>query len=184
MAQVVRPATAGDVPAIAAIYAEHVADGYASFEAESPSPAEFERRMLARPRLPWLVAETDGTVVGFAYAAKHRERAAYRWSADVSVYLAADATGRGIGRALYEALIPEVAALGYVSVFAGIALPNPGSVGLHEAMGFEPVGVYRDVGFKHGKWRDVGWWQRRLVDRFPAEPAEPREWQPAGWQPR
>lgn len=171
----VRPATPADAAAIAAIYGAHVSDGYASFETEAPSVAEIARRMAAAPRLPWLVAEQDAAVIGFAYAARHRERAAYRWSADVSVYLAAPATGRGVGRALYDALLPEVAALGYVSVFAGIALPNAASVRLHESVGFTPVGVYRDVGFKHGQWRDVGWWQRRLVDPPPGEPAEPRE---------
>lgn len=174
----IRAALGPDAAAIATIYGTSVRDEYASFETEPPDAAEFERRMSGTPRLPWLVAERDDAVVGFAYAARHRERAAYRWSADVSVYLASDATRQGIGTALYEALLPEVAALGYVSAFAGIALPNPGSVRLHESLGFTAVGVYRDVGFKHGEWRDVGWWQRRLVDPLPADPAEPREWQP------
>jgi phosphinothricin acetyltransferase len=175
----IRPATTADAAAIASIYGAQVTGGYATFESEPPTADEFERRMLSRPRLPWLVAERAGAVVGFAYAARHRERAAYRWSADVSVYLAADATRQGLGRALYEALLPEVAALGYVSAFAGIALPNAASVGLHEQLGFTPVGVYRDVGFKLGQWRDVGWWQRRLIDPPPPEPAEPREWEPS-----
>jgi L-amino acid N-acyltransferase YncA len=174
----IRPAAAADASAIAAIYGTSVSEGYASFETDSPTPTEMERRMAARPRLPWLVAERDAQVAGFAYAARHRERAAYRWSADVSVYLAAQATGQGIGSALYAELLPAVTALGYVSAFAGIALPNPASVALHEAMGFLPVGVYRDVGFKHGQWRDVGWWQLRLVNPLPAEPADPRDWQP------
>ena len=175
----VRAASAADAEAIAAIYAPYVLDGYASFEAEPPSGAAFEARMDARPLLPWLVAEQASAVVGFAFAGRHRTRAAYRWSADVSVYVGADARGRGIGRALYEQLIPEVRALGYVTAFAGITLPNPASVGLHEAMGFAPVGVYRDVGFKLGAWRDVGWWQLHLCEP-PAAPGEPREWQPAG----
>jgi phosphinothricin acetyltransferase len=172
----IRPATSADAAAIATIYGAHVAGGYATFEADPPSAAEFERRILSRPRLPWLVGADGATVVGFAYAARHRERAAYRWSADVSVYLATDAVRRGIGRSLYRELLPIVASLGYVSVFAGIALPNEASVGLHEAMGFSPVGVYRDIGFKLGHWRDVRWYQRRLVDPPPADPAEPREW--------
>jgi L-amino acid N-acyltransferase YncA len=171
----VRPATDADAEAIAQIYAPSVSDGYASFELEPPSAAEFTRRMAARPRLPWLVAVEWGHIVGFAYASVHRTRAAYRWSVDCSVYLAADAVGRGVGRALYERLLPEVRALGYVCVFAGIALPNDASVRLHEAMGFAPVGVYRDVGFKDGEWRDVGWWQLRLCEP-PACPDEPREW--------
>jgi phosphinothricin acetyltransferase len=177
MSAAIRPASAGDAAAIAAVYAPYVAQGYASFEAEPPSGAEVERHMAARPRLPWFVAEQDAAVVGFAYSALHRTRAAYRWSVDCSVYLHAAARGRGIGRALYERLVPELRDLGYVCAFAGIALPNPGSVRLHEAMGFTPVGVYRDVGFKLGRWRDVGWWQLRLCDP-PAEPGEPLEWEP------
>lgn len=175
----IRPATADDTPAIAAVYAPHVADGYASFEAQPPSAAEFADRIAARPLLPWLVAEEGGAVAGFAYASLHRSRAAYRWSADVSVYLAEAARGRGVGRALYERLLPEVRGLGYVSAFAGIALPNAASIGLHEALGFTPVGVYRNVGFKQGEWRDVGWWQLALCEP-PAEPAEPRGWLPDG----
>ena len=174
----IRPATPVDAAAIADIYATWVRDGYATFETAPPDAAEFERRMLSTPRLPWLVAELDARVRGFAYAARHRERAAYRWSADVSVYLAAEACGRGVGRALYAELLPAVASLGYVSVFAGIALPNQASVRLHESLGFGPVGVYRDVGFKLGAWRDVGWWQRRLEDPPPADPPEPQEWEP------
>jgi phosphinothricin acetyltransferase len=173
----VRPAAGSDAAAIAAVYASYVVDGYASFEAEPPPAAEIAQRMALRPRLPWLVADGAATVLGFAYACPHRTRAAYRWSVDVSVYLARAARGRGIGTALYERLLPEIRSLGYVAAFAGIALPNAASVGLHEAMGFSPVGVYRDVGFKNGEWRDVGWWQLRLSDP-PPDPAEPREWVP------
>ena len=174
----IRGASPADAGAIAAIYAPHVTDSVSSFELEPPSPAEYAKRMRARPRLPWLVAEESEAVVGFAYASQHRTRAAYRWSVDVSVYLGPDARGRGIGRALYERLIPEVRGLGYVCAFAGITLPNPASVGLHEAMGFTPVGIYRDVGFKLGAWRDVGWWQLRMCEPL-ADPDEPREWQPS-----
>jgi L-amino acid N-acyltransferase YncA len=173
----VRPARAADADAIADIYAPHVTAGYASFEDAPPTAAEFAARMSARPRLPWLVAEDAGSVAGFAFGAPHRRRAAYRWSVDCSVYLAAAARGHGVGRVLYAALLPELRTLGYVSAFAGIALPNPASVGLHEAMGFTPVGVYRNVGFKLGEWRDVGWWQLSLAAP-PERPDEPREWQP------
>jgi len=159
---VIRTATPADAAAIAAIYAPYVTDGYASFEAEPPSAAEFEQRMCARPLLPWLVAEKSGAVVGFAFASQHKTRAAYRWSVDCSVYLAAAVARRGVGRALYERLLSAVRELGYVTAYAGIALPNPASVGLHEAMGFTPVGIYREVGWKLGAWRDVGWWQRLL----------------------
>jgi phosphinothricin acetyltransferase len=172
----IRPATSADAAAIAGVYAHYVRDGYASFELDPPDAAEFARRIGAPPRLPWLVAEHDATVVGFGYASRHRARAAYRWSADVSLYLSPAVRRRGIGRALYGQLLPTIASLGYVSAFAGIALPNEASVGLHEALGFTLVGVYRDVGFKLGRWRDVAWYQRRLIDPPPAEPAEPREW--------
>jgi phosphinothricin acetyltransferase len=174
----VRAAVPADAASIAAIYAPYVADGFASFEVSPPSAAEVARRMAARPRLPWLLAEELRSPVGFAYASQHRTRAAYRWSVDVTIYLDATARGHGIGRALYEQLLAEVRSLGYVAAFAAITLPNPRSVGLHEAVGFTPVGVYRDVGFKLGAWRDVGWWQLRLCDPPPV-PAEPREWDPS-----
>lgn len=173
----IRTATADDAAAIAAIYAPMVEQTPASFEETPPDAAEIERRMRARPALPWLVAQTSDRVVGYAYAVQHRQRAAYRWCADSSVYVEASHHGRGVGRMLYERLIEEMTELGYVSLFAGIALPNDASVGLHEAMGFRAVGVYRRVGFKHGQWRDVGWWQRMLVDP-PSSPAEPRPWSP------
>jgi len=173
----VRPATAGDAEAIAAIYAPMVEHSPVSFEEAPPDAVEFERRMRSAPRLPWLVAQRAGRVVGYAYAAQHRTRPAYRWSADSSVYVAPGQQGNGVGRLLYERLIEEMTGLGYVSLFAGIALPNEASVALHEAVGFRFVGVYRDVGFKHGGWRDVGWWQRLLVEP-PDTPAEPRTWSP------
>ena len=173
----VRTATTADAEAIAKIYAPIVQHSPTSFEEEPPDAVELDRRMRACPRLPWLVAQTPDRVVGYAYAARHRQRPAYRWSADSSVYVEPGHHGRGVGRLLYERLIEEMTALGYVSLFAGIALPNDASVGLHEAVGFRPVGVYRSVGFKHGQWRDVGWWQRLLAEP-PASPAEPRSWSP------
>ena len=152
-----------------------------SFEEQPPTPDEIGRRMLARPRLPWLVADDGGRVAGYAYASAHRARPAYRWSAESSVYLDPAYQGQGLGRRLYQQLITEVRDLGYRTLFAGIALPNPASVGLHEALGFTPAGVFRDVGYKLGAWRDVGWWQRSLDSTGPgtgsgADPAEPRAW--------
>jgi len=187
MTIMVRAATPADAAAVAAIYAPVVATTAISFEEEPPSPDEISHRMVARPRLPWLVADDGGRVAGYAYASAHRARPAYRWSADCSVYLDPGYRGRGVGRQLYERLIPAVQGLGYRSLFAGIALPNPASVGLHEALGFQPVGVFRGVGYKHGAWRDVGWWQRFLNDQNAltepagaADPAEPRSWSPSG----
>jgi phosphinothricin acetyltransferase len=161
-----RIAHAEDAAAIAAIYAPVVANTAISFETESPDAAEMRSRIekTAGAGLPWLVAEdAAGDVCGYAYASRHRERAAYQWSVDVTVYVREDQRGRGVGRALYERLLPLLASLGYCQAFAGIAQPNPGSVGLHEALGFEAIGVYRRVGFKLGAWRDVGWWQKPLA---------------------
>lgn len=173
---VIRPASASDAAAIAAIYRLYVTETVISFEADPPDATTMAARMGGRPSLPWLVAERDGRVVGYAYASAHRERAAYRWAADVSVYLDPDERGRGTGRALYGELLALLRDLGYVTVYAGITLPNPASVGLHESVGFRPVGVYRGVGYKHGRWHDVGWWRLALVDPPPADPAEPRPW--------
>lgn len=173
----VRVASTTDAESIAAIYAPVVTGSAISFEEAPPGPDEIGGRMLGSPRLPWLVADDAGRVGGYAYASEHRLRPAYRWSADCSVYLDPGYRGRGLGRLLYEHLISEVRDLGYVSLFAGIALPNAASVGLHEAVGFRPVGVFRDVGYKFGAWRDVGWWQLRLRD-LPADPGEPRSWAP------
>jgi phosphinothricin acetyltransferase len=173
----IRAADVGDAAAIAAVYAPHVESSVVSFEEVAPDADEMRRRMLAAPRLPWYVAIRSGDVVGYCYASHHKTRAAYRWSVDVSVYLAASEHRRGTGRRLYETLLPELAALGYVNAYAGVTLPNPASVGLHEAMGFTPVGVYTGVGFKQGSWHDVGWCQRALTER-PAHPDEPRPWSP------
>ncbi|MEP7019793.1 MAG: N-acetyltransferase family protein [Pseudonocardiales bacterium] len=173
----VRAATRADAPAIQAIYAPVVHDSFASFEQIAPDAGEITRRMLARPRLPWLVADDAGRVAGYAYASPHRQRPGYRWSAEVSVYLDGAYHRRGIARALYERLLADVTDLGYVCAFAGIALPNEPSVALHEALDFVAVGLFRDIGFKHGGWHDVGWWQRALRAP-PSSPDEPREWRP------
>jgi phosphinothricin acetyltransferase len=177
-ALVVRSATAADAPAIQAIYAPVVLRSAVSFEETPPGVAEVVARMHAEPRLPWLVATRADVVVGYAYASRHHARAAYRWSVDCSIYLAEHERGRGTAGHLYRRLFAELSDLGYVSVFAGIALPNEASVGLHEALGFVPIGVYRQVGFKLGRWHDVGWWQLRLTDP-PGAPPEPLRWEPA-----
>jgi L-amino acid N-acyltransferase YncA len=168
-----RAAQLSDAAAIAAIYAPIVRDTCISFEVEPPDSDVVRQRIRAGAAVyPWLVAELEGVVVGYAYASKHRERAAYRWSVDVSAYVSERVRGVGIGRALYERLLKILRQQGFRAVFAGIALPNPASVRLHEAVGFTAVGVYREVGFKLGHWRDVGWWQLKLSadDAPPAEP--------------
>ena len=160
----IRTATPGDAAAVAAIYDPVVQHTAISFETEAPGEAEMRSRIeKTLAALPWLVAEDGaGRVCAYAYASRHKERAAYQWSVDTTVYVREDMRGQGVGRALYGRLLPLLAELGYFQAFAGVALPNAGSVGLHEAVGFEPLGVYRNVGFKHGEWRDVGWWQKSL----------------------
>jgi phosphinothricin acetyltransferase len=169
----IRPAADTDAAAIAAIYAPIVEQTFISFEEIAPRPAEMAARInKLRFAFPWLVAELAGHVAGYAYAGPHRERASYRWSTDVSVYVDTRARGCGVARSLYRALFEILAAQGYCRAFAGISLPNDASEGLHRALGFERVGVYRQVGYKFGAWRDTLWCQRPLRDPD-VSPAEP-----------
>jgi L-amino acid N-acyltransferase YncA len=172
----VRPARRGDAERIAEIYAGYVETSASTFEEQAPTVGEIRQRMEGRPRLPWLVArDAADTVVGFAYASPHHPRSAYRWSVNCSVYLHESAQRRGLASSLYRELIGVVRDLGYVTLFAGIALPNDASVALHERLGFRLVGVYPHAGFKLGAWRDVGWWWLPLRDP-PEQPPEPAEW--------
>lgn len=157
----IRAATAADAGAIAAIYAPHVLGGIATFETDPPDAAEIARRMTATGH-PWLVAEADGTVAGYAYAAPFHHREAYRRTAETSIYLDETAQGRGIGRRLYAALLDALVAAGQAQAIARIALPHPASVRLHEALGFRAAGVLTRVGWKLDRWIDVGLWQRGL----------------------
>ena len=169
----IRVANELDGAACAAIYAPYVTDHPVSFEAEPPSSTEISARIVEySSHYPWLVWDENG-VQGFAYASQHRTRAAYRWSVDVAIYIGTGARRRGIARALYATLLEILRLQGFQSAFAGIALPNEPSVRFHEALGFAPVGIYRNVGFKLGEWRDVSWWQLRFGD-LPQAPAEPR----------
>ena len=137
-------------------------DTWISFELDPPDDAEMARRIADYGSSHgWLVAEVDGVLAGYAYGSPHRTRAAYASSCDVAVYVDPAFARRGLGRALYAALIERLAGK-YHAAYAGIALPNDASIGLHEAMGFTSVGIYREVGWKLGAWRDVGWWQRLL----------------------
>jgi L-amino acid N-acyltransferase YncA len=163
-----------DAGACAAIYAPSVEGSVISFEERAPDAAEIAARIAAISTThPWLVAEAGGEVVGYAYACRHRERAAYRWAADVSVYVAAGQRGQGHGRSLYEALFERLRAQRFQVACAGITLPNEASVGLHERLGFVAVGVIRRIGWKQGAWRDVGWWQLELVPAAADPPLEP-----------
>ena len=153
-----------DAAACAAIYAPYVSDSVISFEERPPTAHEFAGR-IERPAQthPWLVAQDGDEILGYAYASLHRERASYRWATDVAVYVGRAHHRRGVGRTLYETLFPLLVAQGLRIACAGVTLPNQASVGLHEALGFQPVGVYRRIGFKRGAWHDVGWWQLELV---------------------
>jgi L-amino acid N-acyltransferase YncA len=159
----VRDATPEDAAACAAVYAPYVTDTAISFESVPPTAAQMAERIRAAQRWhAWVVLEDDGRVVGYAYGGPHKERAAYRWACEVSVYLEPGRRRSGAGRALYTALFDRLAARGYRMLVAGMTLPNPASEGLHRAMGFTPVGVYRRIGWKHGAWHDVAWVQRPL----------------------
>jgi L-amino acid N-acyltransferase YncA len=170
----IRLAGMDDAAEIQAIYAPFCGMGSAvSFEVVAPSVEEVQRR-IARvfERHFWLVCEVGGEVLGYSYAGMFSDRAAYVWSVSTSIYVREDQYRRGIGRALYTSLFNGVRLQGYVSAYAGTTLPNPGSVGLHQAMGFEPVGVYRNAGFKGNSWYDVAWWQLSLREP-PPRPAPP-----------
>jgi len=166
-----------DAASCAAIYAPNVEASATSFEEQAPSAEEIAVRIKRISAThPWLVAEGEGGVLGYAYACQHRQRPAYRWAADVSVYVADAQRGQGIGRRLYEALFERLRAQRFCTACAGITLPNEPSVVLHERLGFVPVGVFRQIGWKAGAWRDVGWWQLDLDrdgDEHPAEPLRP-----------
>lgn len=165
----IRPALGTDAPALLAIYAPLIETTAVSFETVVPSPEEFAGRIAnALADWQWLVAESDGKCVGYAYGSSHRARAAYRWSVEVSAYVHPEFQQRGIGRALYLRLFTDLASKGYCNAFAGITLPNEGSVALHRSLGFESIGVFKTIGWKFGKWHDVAWFQRRLREGPPA----------------
>lgn len=167
-----------DASELSAIYAPVVEQTAISFELIPPTAEEFAERIRRTTReLPWLAAETDEGVIGYAYAGRHHARAAYRWSVETSVYVAEQWRGRGIGAGLYRVLIDELRMAGYVSAYAGIVLPNAGSVALHEKLGFVTIGRFPDAGFKQDSWHDVGWWHLALREPPPA-PREPIRWNP------
>jgi L-amino acid N-acyltransferase YncA len=162
---IVRDASERDAAACAAIYAPYVTGTAITFESEPPSAADMAVRIATALRShAWVVLEDEGRVVGYAYGGRFQSRAAYRWACEVSVYVETGRRRTGSGRRLYEALFRRLAARGFRVAAAGMTLPNDASVGLHRALGFEPVGTYRGIGFKHGSWHDVAWAQRTLGD--------------------
>ncbi len=173
-AELIRIASPTDADDILTIYAPIVRDTTISFEIEPPSREEMRKRILdTLSKLPWLVLEADQKVRAYAYASPHRSRLAYQWSVDVSVYVDPQAYRRGYGRRLYRALLGILRAQGYFTAYAGIALPNEASVRLHEAAGFRMIGIFRNVGYKLGGWRDVGWWELAL-QHYDQSPMPPR----------
>lgn len=163
-----------DAERIAEIYRPYVIDTLVSFEEVAPDAAEMASRVRATLGwTPWLVAEDEsGLITGYAYASRHRDRPGYRWSVDISVYVDGASQRRGVGRALYAELLDILRRQRFINVYAGIALPNPGSVALHESLGMNLIGVYEKVGFKFGEWPDVAWYGLRLAEPV-ANPSEP-----------
>ncbi len=157
----IRTGTPADAPAIAHIYNHYIRHSIVTFEEQEITAEAITQRMatVAALSLPWLVAESAGEIVGYAYANSWRERVAYRYSVESSVYLAHDCTGRGFGRVLYRALLDELSQGEVHTVIGGISLPNPASIALHESLGFQKTAHFREVGYKFRQWIDVGYWQ-------------------------
>ena len=159
----VRRASADDAERCAEIYAPFVTDSWVSFEEQAPDTGEVAGRITTFGETHgWWIAEMSGTVAGYAYGSAHRSRTAYKASCEVAVYVDPAFSRQGVGSALYGRLLPALGKRGFHAAFAGIALPNEASIALHEMFSFTPVGVYREVGWKLGSWRDVGWWQLLL----------------------
>jgi phosphinothricin acetyltransferase len=174
VAPTIRLAAEQDAPAIAAIYAPFCDAHVVSFEYAAPTAEEMASRVRSiTEQLPWLVLDDEGTIGGYAYAGRHRERAAYGWAVDTAVYIGDGYRGRGAGRSLYAALFALLTLQGYFKACAGITMPNPASVALHEALGFKLVGVYRGIGYKKGSWHDVVWYEAALQPERP-DPPVPR----------
>lgn len=169
----IRLATVEDSAEILSIYADYITDTAITFETEVPSVTEFEKRIeKVLENYPWLVCEIDGKVAGYAYASKHGERAAYRWSADLSIYISAEYYRRHMATALYKALIALLQKQGYVNAFAGVTVPNLNSEAFHTRFGFQIAGVFKNVGYKLGEWRDVKWFAMNIAE-YPKEPQLP-----------
>ncbi len=177
MPATIRLATTADAEQVQAIYGPVVRDTATSFEVEPPTVDEMAQRIATTlKRFPWLVCESDGQVQGYAYASPHRPRAAYQWSVELAVYVHADHRRLGVGRAVYRSLFRLLTLQGFYNAYAGITLPNQPSVALHESVGFLPVAVYREVGYKLGAWHDVGWWELALRQKTtPSIPLTLRE---------
>ena len=168
----IRRASPADADALLAIYRPIVENTTISFELVPPTEQAFADRIAATlSRHEWLVGEVRGVICGYAYATPHRPREAYQHAVETSVYVHPEHYGNGFGKQLYQALFPALDALGFHNAYAGIALPNPASIALHQAVGFEPVGVFREIGYKQDAWHDVSWWQRSVASIVREAPA-------------
>lgn len=168
----IRRAISSDAPAIAAIYAHYVRETAITFATEAPTAESYALR-IADARFPFLVAEESGYVSGFIYATPFRQKEAYRWDVELTIYLAPDHSGRGTGSALMAQCLDLLAKQGYLNAYSCITLPNERSIGLHRRFGFHELGIFPKTGYKLGKWHDVIWLGKVLGD-FKAAPAEPK----------
>lgn len=170
---IVRPAQEGDLQGVLSIVNREIREGVAHFGTVEHTLEDLGAWLRLAPRMPLLVAADDtGTVLGYAKAGRYRDRQAYDWAVEIGVYVQPNAQGRGVGRALYADLFPRLIGMGYRSLIAGIALPNPASVRLHEAFGMTHFGTFPRVGYKHGKWIDVGFWGLTVGEGPPGEIVE------------
>lgn len=172
MAVRLRAATESDLPAIRDIYEPFVEQTAITFASDPPTLSDLETKLQKKTHHPWLVCELDGSVVGYAYAGPIRERDAYRWSVETSIYVDPDFQRCGVARALYTALLEILAQQGYATAYAVVTTPNPPSIAFHESFGFERAGRFDRMGYKHGSWHDVEWWVRELRPH-PDDPDEP-----------
>ncbi|MFC1532396.1 arsinothricin resistance N-acetyltransferase ArsN1 family B [Thermodesulfobacteriota bacterium] len=171
----IRLAASDDAKQIVSIYGPFCGESSVSFEIVPPSQEDMMRRIVESvEEYPWLVCERDKLILGYVHANRHRERAAYRWSVDVAAYIHEDYRGRGLGKVLYSVLLDTLRLQGFFIAYAGITLPNTGSIGLHKSVGFQKIGVYHGVGYKVGAWHDVSWWELFLQPEK-THPAEPKK---------
>jgi L-amino acid N-acyltransferase YncA len=170
----IRVAKVEDAAGILAIYAPFCESTRVSFEVVAPSVEEMRERInRISATYPWIVAEENDWILGYVYASRLRERAAYQWTVEVAAYVSPEHQRRGLARALYTSLFAILRAQGYFKAFASVTLPNEASVGVHQALGFRPSGVFNGVGYKTGEWLDVGWWQREIQPELD-NPRDPR----------
>lgn len=167
----IRLAANTDAKEIVDIYAPNILDAAISFETEVPSVEEMQKRIeTILQTYPWIVCEVDGKIAGYVYGSRYRDREAYQWSCECTVYIHEQYKGKGIGKKLYGLLFQLLKLQGFRTVYAVVTLPNQGSVNLHEKCGFEKFAVFENVGYKFGQWHSVGWWKLRLNDYTPDPP--------------